>query len=1394
MFAIGLCVVLFLAFPSQDLSQKLARAQRSDLLTISYLRAWLSAQPREWPLYLTLSRHLTLIGRYDDALDALKPLRDADPGLRDRATQQRIVILERKAWSLPEDSEERARLFAELARERGPSAPVPAAPGTTPLELAMGAQDPATALARLRAQIADAGLRRPAAWFAEMGTLAQAQNELPLAGQCYWRAFDASETVAARRGYLRDTMRVMRWAGREAEFLDQLVPRLALAQPDTALYQELVRIALGARRPDLAEQWARELLRFSMGLQRWLAATRTGQATDGAPGARADTDAAARWGVRAQTVAARAPRAVRAAAGAKTAPPRGRDAVSDRRARGAKGKREVSASAGGKAGSARAAATITPVSMRRTSPAPVAEARAVTRVAATPTPAPAPASTLALATPSLPTPDPSRTRPTTMPEPAMEGPHPQLPFDDAAYRLAYEVFVGNRNLADALRVADAAVRMAPQSRVWRERLAQVAEWSSRSPIALTQWRTIAEQTGERAAWQQVQRLALATHDHDALLAYLRWHAQSSPPSDELDLKVATTYEFLGQPDKAITWLRSRIEARGAENTRTLRDRVTDLAQLAGKVGLLEEQLRGSLRADGPRLDLTMRLATLLFTQGRLQDAFEVLQGARPEALDPQRYGAAQEKTVGFWDLHTRLATRLQREDDAILSFLQRMRLQAASADDLRELSLLAEGRSLRAAADVSEFAWYQHRDPDQLERLFGLLLGLRDYARLERVLDSLSAQQRSRFESDPSLLRARADHRQSLGRFADARRDLERSIELEPTEPSGPAQLLWMLLAQRDAPAMRQALARFEPMALQAPVLWAPVGAALLAMNEPQRALRYFHLKARDSNDYLWWLAYADALSDAGRHDAAWTLRRRAWTELRPAAIAGRHDARMATRDRVVALALQFSPSDDARRLLKGMLVETAAMASATPAQSPDIAAPAPVPSDLPALAERIVGLLPTRAQEDQPVEPPPPVGDNLQAAVRELVVSYLMTRESFDAARGWLLSRYASDLTRPAWAELALALLGRDRVRLERLLDDMPDWLPKLESIDAMRETRRYASAQTLAFETLGSRPDNPDAHQRVLDTFAEAGSFAQVGVGGLTQGALGIHGLRAETRWAATSGWSVLAEFDQLRLRTSDTEQLQGLPEMERRLALGVRRPIEDGWWVARVSHREGVRDVLGAQLQWQLGTPGRWQIAGVAGLRQTAHELALLRAGGSKDHLDVRLTWEATGRDYLALSVAGTRFRTQIGTALGDGLSGALEFGHRLRLDYPDVTIRLSLARATYDAERRADALVTGMIGGRPDDPFSLWVPASSSQANLSLAIGETANHAHSRAWRPYAEAGLRSNSITGTGYNLRAGLTGSLLGADRLTLFASSISAVPGNPRGSRELVMSYRWRY
>ncbi len=55
------------------------------------------------------------------------------------------------------------------------------------------------------------------------------------------------------------------------------------------------------------------------------------------------------------------------------------------------------------------------------------------------------------------------------------------PFNADDYELAYRVFLSAGKLDQAQRVAETAVRRLPGEAIWRERLAQVAEWNRQPP-------------------------------------------------------------------------------------------------------------------------------------------------------------------------------------------------------------------------------------------------------------------------------------------------------------------------------------------------------------------------------------------------------------------------------------------------------------------------------------------------------------------------------------------------------------------------------------------------------------------------------------------------------------------------------------------------------------------------------------------------------------------------------------------------------------------------------------------------------------------------------------------------------------------------------------------------
>ncbi|MFX5522494.1 hypothetical protein ABTD78_24800, partial [Acinetobacter baumannii] len=78
--------------------------------------------------------------------------------------------------------------------------------------------------------------------------------------------------------------------------------------------------------------------------------------------------------------------------------------------------------------------------------------------------------------------------------------------------------------------------------------------------------------------------------------------------------------------------------------------------------------------------------------------------------------------------------------------------------------------------------------------------------------------------------------------------------------------------------------------------------------------------------------------------------------------------------------------------------------------------------------------------------------------------------------------------------------------------------------------------------------------------------------------------------------------------------------------------------------------------------------------------------------------------------------------------------------------------------------------------------------------ALGAGTVIENAYTRAWRPYAEFGLTRTSDIGWGRNLRAGVAGSVLGQDVLSVAAQSTSATPNTPQRGFELNVLYKWFY
>jgi len=511
---------------------------------------------------------------------------------------------------------------------------------------------------------------------------------------------------------------------------------------------------------------------------------------------------------------------------------------------------------------------------------------------------------------------------------------------------------------------------------------------------------------------------------------------------------------------------------------------------------------------------------------------------------------------------------LGEDELSLQAFRQMLTLEVYETEHLESLANVLQVRSHVAAAQAMTYAYQRSKDIKHARNAVARFLLGHDWQSAEAFLASLPQKDRLAIESSIEFLKQRASLFQATDRWKEARQDLLATYKRSPNDMNNRAGLIWLLLAEKNARALRAVLSQWEPLARKEPKLWGPFGAALLSLGEASTALKYFVWQSRGRDDYLWWLAYADALDATGRTDAAWKLRKRAWTELREAPLA-RMDENAETRNRVVALAMRFGPAEQARALLAQLLQERDALTPPSPLDqsqalivTPAIAATNKAPVALAAVVDYHLAELRRNPIANDPLARAIKSREikGLQSTANELAVSYLLSQEELDSARAWLLSRYADQLVQPTWARLSVALANHDNEALDNLLTTLPDWLPKLDRIEALAQLGRTAQAQTEAFAALAEDPDSNRAHQKLIDTVMTGSPSAGVLMTTGTQSVIDIKRTRVDAGIRLDQHANLWLFGERERTESIDTTVIHNPGISAQTLAVGLRWKCND------------------------------------------------------------------------------------------------------------------------------------------------------------------------------------------------------------------------------------------
>lgn len=950
---------------------------------------------------------------------------------------------------------------------------------------------------------------------------------------------------------------------------------------------------------------------------------------------------------------------------------------------------------------------------------------------------------------------------------------PALPrFDEKTYLLGYQVFLENGNLQDAWLLANAAVQHRPEAMDWRERLAQISEWTGRQPQALQHWLVLARRTGSDAAWQAVLRLAPGLFD-DAALAEALGHALQSRPGDRALLHAfVATQERAGEPQAAIAFLQ--------RHTPTA-DTLELLAQLAERAGQPELALATwqRLLADPQQLDAqrAMQAALLALKQGQPDLGLAWLEAAY--ALPPPQ---ESEAAATLWRVTGAVAESRDHQSLAVDAYRQLVATPEAELADFDGLIRLLLAPQPQQAAEAARQAWERFHEPRHLLQAWTIWSNRNQWPLMTQSLTQLQAQPQhwQALQQSPEFLRLLGTYHQNFDRLELARKYYEAGFALAPDSDAMRQTLLWLFIDSNDAVALQHLLTQYESRWSQSEAMHDSLAAAYQALSQPQVALqRYLTPQAEaHRDDFLWLMNYADALGENQQGDQAWRLRRALLARQWQQASQGNAGQRL-NRAQARAQWLTQEGVEIVQRIARARLNLT---------QQP---------------GDPALDVLRELLRLDRDAQ------GNYSNAAAETAIGWLQDAAEYAAERRFLYHQYARSHSlrsnRPLWADITLALAENDKAATGQLLETFDQRLPRYDRVNAATAIGDLRRAQTAAFETQDRQTDDDPLHQQLTDNLlafsdhiALRGSSAQLGD-------MDEATASAQWHWAISPRLALDIGLASVRRMNSADNLADTLPE-EKIFSLLTTWQHPDGLTQLSAGRRQGYADTTPVLLTHDQRIDNRLRWYAELGRQQASTESLPLRLVGMKDMASLSLRYQLSRLDRLALTHAQERYYLQTGARVGSGHHTTLEYTHTYRQDAPTVDLGAFLSNHSY---RRRDPATLGRQGLQAAERIlptgasavtdtGFYLPENFQFYGLQATVNMRFEEDYTRAVRPYAMVSLTRHSRLGAGYSLRLGLAGNVLGSDHLSLSwgmdKSGADSSSSANRPTRNLSLSYRLHF
>lgn len=907
-------------------------------------------------------------------------------------------------------------------------------------------------------------------------------------------------------------------------------------------------------------------------------------------------------------------------------------------------------------------------------------------------------------------------------------------FIPAYADVAYSAFLGNRDLANALKLAQLAVASAPNDAVWRERLALVAEWSNQPQLALTQWRWLATHHGNDSAWQAWTRLAGILFDYAAQITGFEHDWQRNNHDAKYARKIVQTYEYLGQPEAALKWL----DRNGDETHRP--ELLLLSAELAARMGQDANAIvryQHYLVSNQAQPDAAVNIAALMQRAGLYEEAFTTLDRSRPLAAPTDKL---------FWLNLGELAWRLRHYEQAIIAY--RILSDAPDAEPYQQdrLMQVLKRQNPRLAAQTAEYYWHKTGRLALFMNAVDTYAELDDWQAVQRLYRITDAAKWRIYDDDLRFVALRAEMYKHAGNLRAAERDYRFLIKHYPRNNNVKEAYLWLLLDTRQFTQLDMQMQQWTALLPGTPSLWNVFAAGYLSQARPNQALALYNRMITDHvQDELWMLNYAVTLEAGGQPDRAWQVRRQIWQQ---------HLTKQQPKDWLNTRANAL----DIERLRLLLLND-------------------------PQLGQSVLWKL-LRTE-------PTALKQNSQFV--ELATVWLNDKEQNESMRNWLMRQYAHWLNTPLGAQISDALTNQDQQAAAAILEH--DGILLYDKMNLNYLAKRIDNAADLAFIAMDRSRLDESLYQQaapmlvensrtagLMTRYSDYGSYTAI-TNEITATNHDIGGLKLDL------------SLHQINRTAVDTTALTRAPnEIGGEIAL---RQLGNSYTnTLKLQFSQGLNTQTGASFmhQHQIGT--RLQLDTELSYNQTATETAAMRIVGRRDQIALDGSYRLDRWTQLNMRGEYNQYHSVDGQNLGSGQIFTTALNHTLSEAHPALRSRIVATVARYQtANSILTGKTASLVPTDQSATASYFMPQSMREIAAYASVGDSIDsRTPAHDFEYLAEIGVFYNTIAGTGIRANAGVAGRVIGADRLQIFTRYDRAPSGQGKSTLEAGVGYHLHY